>query len=171
MILFVVLIRAVAVNFLPKRTFLVLWWIVLLRLLIPFSLPAIKSGSPAEGADFPVLGGIGGAIDETKGFFTDVEELVIGTAKAPSGQPTPPEGEGRSIRASVFTFIWMAGAVSAAGAFALSHLRCMREFRASLPVENDFLDGWLRRAGGPLAQRAVNAADLRTFTACDSAAR
>lgn len=34
----VVIIRAVAINKLPKKTFLVLWELVILRLLIPFSI-------------------------------------------------------------------------------------------------------------------------------------
>ena len=33
-------IRMVARDWLPKRMFLVLWWVVLLRLLLPFSIPS-----------------------------------------------------------------------------------------------------------------------------------
>lgn len=40
MILVVMLIRTVAVNRLPKRTFIVLWSAVLVRLLIPFEIPS-----------------------------------------------------------------------------------------------------------------------------------
>lgn len=36
MILVVVVIRALAINRLPKKTFIVLWGIVVLRLLVPF---------------------------------------------------------------------------------------------------------------------------------------
>lgn len=39
MILAVIVIRTLAINLLPKRTFLILWGIVVLRLLIPFSIP------------------------------------------------------------------------------------------------------------------------------------
>lgn len=42
-IIAVVIIRAFTINKLPKKTFLVLWDIVLLRLLIPFSIPSILS--------------------------------------------------------------------------------------------------------------------------------
>ena len=41
LILAIVLIRALLINRLPKRTFLALWGIVLMRLLIPFSIPSI----------------------------------------------------------------------------------------------------------------------------------
>ena len=43
LILAVVVIRAVAINRLPKKIFLVLWGLVLLRLLIPFSIPSVFS--------------------------------------------------------------------------------------------------------------------------------
>lgn len=43
LILAIVVIRAVAINRLPKKTFLVLWGIALLRLLIPFSVPSVFS--------------------------------------------------------------------------------------------------------------------------------
>ncbi len=42
-ILVTVVIRAVAINRLPKKIFLILWGIVLLRLLIPFSIPSTFS--------------------------------------------------------------------------------------------------------------------------------
>ena len=40
MILAVIVIRALAINKVPKKTFLVLWGIALVRLMIPFSLPS-----------------------------------------------------------------------------------------------------------------------------------
>ncbi|MDE5867062.1 MAG: M56 family metallopeptidase, partial [Lachnospiraceae bacterium] len=43
LILAVIVVRAVSINKLPKRTFLALWGIVLLRLLIPFSIPSMLS--------------------------------------------------------------------------------------------------------------------------------
>lgn len=43
LIVVVIFIRVLAINRLPKRTFLVLWGIVLLRLLVPFSIPSAIS--------------------------------------------------------------------------------------------------------------------------------
>ena len=40
MVLAVTVIRALAINKVPKKTFLVLWGIALVRLMIPFSLPS-----------------------------------------------------------------------------------------------------------------------------------
>ena len=39
LILFIVVIRALAIHRLPKTTFLFLWMIAALRLLLPFSIP------------------------------------------------------------------------------------------------------------------------------------
>lgn len=41
LILVIAVIWAAAIHILPKKTFLILWGIVLLRLLIPFSIPSI----------------------------------------------------------------------------------------------------------------------------------
>ena len=43
MILAVIVIRALAINLLPKKTFLVLWGIAVMRLLLPFSIPSAFS--------------------------------------------------------------------------------------------------------------------------------
>ena len=43
LILAIVVIRALAINRLPKKTFLALWGVALLRLLIPLSLPSMFS--------------------------------------------------------------------------------------------------------------------------------
>ncbi len=43
MIIAIIIIRALAINRLPKKTFLILWGIVLLRLMVPFSIPSALS--------------------------------------------------------------------------------------------------------------------------------
>ncbi len=43
MILAVVVIRVVALHMLPKKAFLMLWGVVLVRLLVPYSLPSAFS--------------------------------------------------------------------------------------------------------------------------------
>jgi len=42
-ILLIVVLRAVLINRLPKKTFLILWWIALIRLLVPFSIKSVTS--------------------------------------------------------------------------------------------------------------------------------
>ena len=43
MILVIVVIRALVINRLPKKTFLALWGIALMRLLVPYSVPSVFS--------------------------------------------------------------------------------------------------------------------------------
>lgn len=43
MIVAIIILRALTIERFPKKTFLVLWWIALLRLLIPFSIPSVMS--------------------------------------------------------------------------------------------------------------------------------
>ena len=43
MILAIIVIRALAINLLPKKTFLVLWGIAVMRLVLPFSIPSAFS--------------------------------------------------------------------------------------------------------------------------------
>lgn len=42
-ILLIVVLRAVFINRLPKKTFMILWWIALIRLLVPFSVKSVTS--------------------------------------------------------------------------------------------------------------------------------
>lgn len=59
MILAIIVIRAMAINLLPKKTFGVLWGIVVLRLLLPFSVSSAFSV-------YSLLGGSASAIDTAK---------------------------------------------------------------------------------------------------------
>src|SRR5699024_12447851 len=56
MILAVTVIRALAINKVPKKTFLVLWGIALVRLMIPFSLPSWFSIYSLWNRDMPTEG-------------------------------------------------------------------------------------------------------------------
>ena len=56
MILAITVIRTLAINRLPKKTFLALWGIAVVRLLLPFSFPSVFSvysllGSHVSGTD------------------------------------------------------------------------------------------------------------------------
>ena len=44
---------------------------------------------------------------------------------------------------SVWTIIWGIGALVCALVFAIAYWKCRQEFQTSLPVDNDFIKGWL----------------------------
>lgn len=124
LILVTVVIRAVAIDRLPKETFLALWGITLLRLLLPFSVPSSFSVYSLLGQNTSVLG-LAGTNDVTSSTIVDSAAL----------EPS----------VSLWSIIWGTGVVLFAAVFLVSWLRCRREFQTSLPVENDYIDGWLKR--------------------------
>lgn len=130
----VVIIRAVAINKLPKKTFLVLWELVILRLLIPFSIPSMFSvytlvthsisstTLPEAGTDYN--------IPAMQGLFVTTQ-----------GAEQPPENILSSV--SMWFIVWCAGIILIALFFVISYLRCLIEFRTALPVHNHYVEKWL----------------------------
>ena len=54
-ILAIIVIRALAINLLPKKTFLVLWGIAVMRRLLPFSIPSAFSVYSLIGSHTPAV--------------------------------------------------------------------------------------------------------------------
>lgn len=135
MILVITVIRALAIERLPKKTFLALWAAVLARLLAPVSLPsalsiysllARRAPAAAEWTAVPALPALPA---ETGAAAAAAAQQ---TASAPAAQPP------------VWTIVWAVGAAVCAVVFAVAYGRCCREFRASFPVENDVIRRWLQ---------------------------
>lgn len=133
MILVITVIRALAIERLPKKTFLALWAAALARLLAPVSLPsalsiysllARRAPAAAEWTAVPALP----ALPAETGAAAAAQQ----TASAPAAQPP------------VWTIVWAVGAAVCAVVFAVAYGRCCREFRASFPVENDVIRRWLQ---------------------------
>lgn len=135
MILAIVVIRALAVNRLPKKTFLALWGVVLLRLFIPFSLPSVVSIYSLMGWQRTSAGitenGTGGGF---AGLFLGNEATRIAQESA-SALP---------LGISIWKIIWIAGMLICALVFITAYIRCFREFQMSLPVDNDMSQSWLK---------------------------
>ena len=148
----VALIRAASVNRMPKKTFLVLWWIVLLRLLLPFSVPSpwsvysiIQRNIPAETVDEMRMGNF---ILAERGEYTE-ESGRAEISESDAGENTVSEpGAGKKsisgFSAGKTNLLWFAGMVCCAAFFTVSYIRCLLEFRMSLPVRNDFVGRWLK---------------------------
>ena len=133
-IIAVVIIRAVAINKLPKKTFLVLWELVILRLLIPFSIPSMFSiytlvthsisstTLPEAGTDYN--------IPTMQGLFVTTQ-----------GVEQPPVDISSSV--SMWFVVWCAGIIIITLFFVISYWRCLIEFRTALPVHNHYVEKWL----------------------------
>ena len=130
MILAVIVIRALAINLLPKKTFEVLWGIVVVRLLIPFSVPSMFSV-------YSLLGGHVSVIDTAR------DSQAIGMLPTETTGRMAAVVDGISDAIPVWTVIWAVGVLVCTAFFAVSYWKCRQEFQTSLPVDNDFIRNWL----------------------------
>lgn len=135
LILVVASLRAVARDRLPKRTFVALWWVAVLRLLAPFALPSRLS------------------------VYTLLASLRRIPARVPAGAGTPiravpnaalPKAAGTAPQTAaaapfpVWTALWLAGMVLLALWFAASYILSQRKFRTSLPVKDGCAADWAK---------------------------
>lgn len=133
-ILLIVVLRAVLINRLPKKTFLILWWIALIRLLVPFSIKSITSIYSLLQSIYSDINPVRTA--QTTTFLPihgNMPEIANGLSEAMVQ---------RTESISILSVIWLAGLLLCFGFFAVSYIKCYREFRFSLPVENDILEAW-----------------------------
>lgn len=129
-ILFIMVVRALALHRLPKGAFLALWEMAALRLLLPFTIPLPFSlFAPAK--HFPVVG----------------DYLAAGGVAVPG---TPPAGIPAGIPASagttpgaVLSMVWLAGAMLMAAYFSVFYMRTRRRFCASTPDDTPAVRCWL----------------------------
>ena len=142
MILTVIVIRALAFYKLPKRTFPILWYIVLARLLIPYTLPcavsvysllngtqAAESQEPLPNAEFTAVSSDAVFIVPSEGTAENIPVSFIDNASAPP--------------IDIRTAVWLAGILGFAAFFTVSYIKCRKTFSESLPADNDFTRNWL----------------------------
>ena len=133
-ILLIVVLRAVLINRLPKKTFLILWWIALIRLLVPYSIKSVTSIYSLLQSIYSDINPVRTA--QTTTFLPihgNMPEIANGLSEAMVQ---------RTESISILSVIWLAGLLLCFGFFAVSYIKCYREFRFSLPVENDILEAW-----------------------------
>ena len=146
LILFIVVIRALAIHRLPKTTFLALWMIAALRLLLPFSIPL----------PFNIHIGLD--------VFSDVvQELPSGNIASTLPGDSPPSYDiGTAVPSpatehiSTFEILWLVGVLLLALYFFISYFRSMRKFRMSIPDNTPYIQNWLaaHQISRPLAVRS-----------------
>ena len=153
MIVAIIILRALTIERFPKKTFLVLWWIALLRLLIPFSIPSVMSfyswfdpnlpavveqSSAMESTFEPVLDDSSETMENSTQFEmtpipdTDIKYVEVNPSKSFS-----------EIFFDALPAIWGVGIGVIAAFFGINYWKGVREFRMSLPVENEFVNEWL----------------------------
>lgn len=146
LILLIVVIRALAIHRLPKTTFLALWMIAALRLLLPFSIP------------LPFNIHIGLDI-----FSNVVQESPSGNIASTLPGDSPPSYDiGTAVPSpatehiSTFEILWLVGVLLLALYFFISYFRSMRKFRMSIPDNTPYIQNWLaaHQISRPLAVRS-----------------
>lgn len=142
MIAVITILRALALNRVPKKTFLVLWALALVRLLVPFSLPSRLSVYTLFARQIPA--GLDATAAAPLPALPAAHATVTPQVTAPSAPAVSP-----------WTVIWLVGIAVYALTFAVLYIRCYREFQTLLPVEHDYARRWLaaHRLRRPLAIR------------------
>lgn len=129
-ILFIVVVRALALHRLPKGAFLALWEMAALRLLLPFTIP-LPFSLFAPTKHLPVVG----------------EYLAAGGAAVPGtstvGIPSGIQAPDGTASGTILPVVWLAGAVLMATYFAVSYRRARRRFHASAPDDSPAVRRWL----------------------------
>lgn len=157
LILAVALLRGAAGRALPRRVFGVLWWMAVLRLLLPWELPSRFSvyNLFAVGARPTAPPPAGGAVPV---------RLLPGTVTGGAAAIAP--AAPASPEVSPWALVWLAGTVLLAVWLAAAYLRCRRTFCASLPAGGGYAARWRKehprvdlrvsdRISGPLAYGLV----------------
>jgi beta-lactamase regulating signal transducer with metallopeptidase domain len=143
----VFLLRTFTLNRLPKFTFLLLWGVVLLRLLVPFYFPVRLDILPAPAVAPVVAPAVFTSapppahLPETTHFTLPLQET---TPAIPQEIPPP---------IPTATIIWLAGAVAMLAYFAVVYVRSHALLRHAVPLRgNAFTDGWRHKHNIPILQ-------------------
>lgn len=133
MILAILLVRTLTLQRLPKRLFPAMWGLVLIRLLVPFSLPAPCSVYSLLSRPVPV------AVHQPGPVIAPLSPSAW--AGEATGTPTAVGGAAASV--DPWVALWLAGFLVCSWYFMAVYVKCRREFREALPVHNDYVSVWL----------------------------
>ena len=155
LVIAIVIIRAAALNRLPKAMFLILWGVVLLRLLVPVSIPsqysvytvvdeiwsraAPDTAAPVIENILPIGGPATKAADET-----DAADKTTATNETDVADQTAPRLQEQMFSIEPTTIIWLIGMLAMFIFLAVVYFKNYRALRISLLIrDNDFLNEWL----------------------------
>lgn len=125
LIIVITIIRALAVNRLPKKTFLALWTVVLMRLLIPFSFSsALSVYTLFERHSY-----------EAEAFVTPMTVHALAST-------IPMRAQADSL--PVWTLVWGMGVLLCGLYFVTAYWKYYKEFQTSFPVDHPAVQSWLK---------------------------
>ena len=138
-ILAVIICRSILINRLPKKVFLVLWFVALIRLLVPYSFPSVTSIYSLAG-QFITDRTESNVNQDSRG---QEQEKITGLAV---GSTIIKQTENFTGTDSfyILRFIWIAGTIVFAAVFIMAYIVCYKRFCISLPVKNQMAEEWLK---------------------------
>ncbi len=152
-IIAVVTLRTLAINSLPKRTFPVLWEMALLRLIIPFRIPS----------SFSIYTLINHTISTHTFFETNTDNAASAVSRSYFVLLQGIEQPAADIPSvSAWFVVWCAGMILFAAFFTMSYFRCRIEFRTAFPVNNAYVEQWIKEC--PLKRRISIRQSDRIYT-------
>jgi len=152
-ILVVIIIRLLFIHTLPKKTFLLLWSVVIFRLMVPVSIPSRLSIWNIADAFFPSAP-LTEAAEETVPAFAAAAPAAFaaqGNSRESIMEATVYEAASFLIESSaasvpknlsVLFRLWLTGLLLCAIIFLLPHLRWRGVYKTALPAENIFIKQW-----------------------------
>jgi len=150
LIIVIVIMRAVALNKLPKTAFLILWGIVLIRLLVPISIPMQFSiHSVVMGLAETVWSNSTSAYSETPPIAANIpvfsENSQINTPPEILPHVSEIPQQARVPNMSSLTVVWLVGMLGLFIFFAVAYFKQHRILRFAAHIRNDSLSDWLKQ--------------------------
>lgn len=151
LIVAIIVIRALFLHKLPKKTFTILWTLVLIRLLLPFSIPS----------SFSIYSWFPSIISARESYIADnniservknltvsknIKETVIKESNMNKSYNYIKYDRAEDFEKTIFPSneaIRIVGMIIGIIIFLFLYIRNMREFRTSLPINNAFIKEWL----------------------------
>ena len=131
MIIAIVILRALLINQLPKKTFLILWGIVMVRLVIPFTAPSA----------FSIYSLIPEKEQSMNTQFSGIQDNL--SENLPVNAMADTVHIDRTTQISIKWLVWLAGLCLCAGYFLIVYRKLYREFQMSFLVKIPQIEQWL----------------------------
>ena len=144
LVIAIVLIRAVALNWLPKKMFLILWCVVLFRLLVPFSIPLPFSIQSAVSEVSRTIIPDNLIMSVIENLINTVDNATGITETSGTAEQIADLTQRQDISIAPTTAIWLAGMLFALLFFAVIHYKNQKRLRFATAIrDNDFLNEWI----------------------------
>ena len=162
LILAIIIVRAVAINKLPKKMFLFLWGITIARLLIPFSIPSpasvyslVNINTNEEtllGNMLPIM-----PVEQVE----SINEAEQTESKGEVEQVKVQQPAKQTLNVSVWQVIWYIGFVLCISFFTIFYLHWRSRFRTARLVRNSNVEQWMEehRLKRPISIRQLDRVD------------